>query len=427
MSTVLAWLASKPGQSVLVLATERGTSEPGAFLTDGIGEFAVPEGVTVLVGNPRSAVRFLEDVLPRRGRPFVGASRQVGLTVRGNDDPTAVLLPDARTQRPRSAEQRHADIRHWRAASNANTVEAYETYIESNPQGEFVRMAENRIQALNDTPEARAERAEQALDLSRNARRDIQRDLTLLNYNTRGIDGIFGRGTRGAIRAWQRDQRLTETGYLDRDQITELDDQAEARARELEAEAERRRQELLAADLDYWDQTGRNGDEAGLRAYLEKYPDGEFSEVAEDRLASIEENKRNQATRFDRRLWRSAREVNSIAGYDEYLRRMPDGAFRAEAVARIEALEEERENSAENQQAIRAEQAMSLSPRTRQIVEARLNGLGLKPGPVDGVFDDDTRRAIRRYQSARNMRETGYLSEAVVVQLLADSVRQIFR
>ena len=104
-----------------------------------------------------------------------------------------------------------------------------------------------------------------------------------------------------------------------------------------------------------------------------------------------------------------------------------DGAFRAEAVARIEALEEERQNSAENQQAIRAEQSLYLSPRTRQIVEARLNGLGLKPGPVDGVFDDDTRRAIRRYQSARNMPETGYLSEGVVVQLLADTVRQIFR
>ena len=56
-----------------------------------------------------------------------------------------------------------------------------------------------------------------------------------------------------------------------------------------------------------------------------------------------------------------------------------------------------------------------------------MNGLDLKPGKVDGVFDDDTRRAIRRYQKSRRMDETGYLSEAVVVQLLADTVRQIFR
>ena len=59
--------------------------------------------------------------------------------------------------------------------------------------------------------------------------------------------------------------------------------------------------------------------------------------------------------------------------------------------------------------------------------ESRLESLGLRPGQVDGVLDDDSRRAIRRYQSARNLPETGYLSEAVVVQLLADSVRQIFR
>ena len=118
---------------------------------------------------------------------------------------------------------------------------------------------------------------------------------------------------------------------------------------------------------------------------------------------------------------------STIPAYEEYLRRARNGAFREDALLRIEELEGERENSAELQAAMQGEQALSLSPRTRQIVEARLNGLDLKPGPVDGVFDDDTRRAIRRYQASRNMDETGYLSEAVVVQLLADTVRQIFR
>jgi len=61
------------------------------------------------------------------------------------------------------------------------------------------------------------------------------------------------------------------------------------------------------------------------------------------------------------------------------------------------------------------------------VVEQRLDRMGLRPGRVDGVFDTDTRRAIRRYQQARNMEETGYLNEAVVVQLMADTVRSIFR
>ena len=119
--------------------------------------------------------------------------------------------------------------------------------------------------------------------------------------------------------------------------------------------------------------------------------------------------------------------ADSIAGYESYLDQSPNGAFREEAIARLQELESEQENSQALRAAQRAEQSLNLSTRTRQLVEARLNGMGLKPGRVDGVFDDDTRRAIRRYQASRDMEETGYLSEAMVVQLMADTVRQIFR
>ena len=65
---------------------------------------------------------------------------------------------------------------------------------------------------------------------------------------------------------------------------------------------------------------------------------------------------------------------------------------------------------------------MGLTDTTRKLVEGRLESLGLKPGPVDGAFDDDTRRAIRRYQEARNLTRTGYLNQQTVVRLLADAV-----
>ena len=85
------------------------------------------------------------------------------------------------------------------------------------------------------------------------------------------------------------------------------------------------------------------------------------------------------------------------------------------------------EASGANSAAAREEQALNLSPTTARVIEGRLDALGLNPGRVDGVFDNDTRRAIRRYQQSRNLPETGYLNENVVVQLLADSVRSIFR
>ena len=427
LSTVFAWLSAHPGDALLMLATDGQNAEISPLMKMGLGQLDIPQGVTVLAGAPREMRNFMRNTLPRPGRPFVGAARQAGLSVAGYAPNTHVLVDAVAPQAPTTANDRRADILGWRTASGENTVDAYEGYLEAHPNGEFARMAENRIKSLTDTPEARAERVEQALDLSRDARRDIQRDLTLLGFNTRGIDGIFGRGTRRAVADWQKSERIAETGYLDRDQIEALNTMADARALELEAEAERRRQEQLGADLAYWDQTGAGRSEEGLRLYLEKYPDGEFSEVAHERLERIEDQKRADTSAIDRQRWDLAVRRDTIEGYEAYLQAGNGGSFRAEALARLTELENARANSDVQQAAIRAEQSMNLSPRTRQIVEARLKGLGLKPGKVDGVFDDNSRRAIRRYQAARKMDETGYLSEAMVVQLMADTVRQIFR
>lgn len=427
LSTVMAWLAEAPGKAVLVLASDDNDTDFGTYVSAGFGTLDVPQGVTIVTGPPRRVQDFLRRALAQPGAPFIEMAEDQDLTVTGYAADGLKLL-DMAPADPAPEDDRRTDIRDWRTARDTNTVEAYESYLDKHPSGEFSRMAQSRLEALIDTPEARAERDEQALDLSRDARRDIQRDLTLLGYNTRGIDGIFGRGTRAAVASWQRAQNTEPTGYVTADQIARLDAQAERRALELEAEAEQRRQEQMAADIAFWDETGALGDEAGLRAYLNRYPDGEYSEVAKDRLAALEQEKRDEASEFDRRLWDAARSADTVEGYEDYLRRTDQsGAFSQEARARIAVLEDQRRDAPETDRYAREEQALNLSSRTRRIIESRLKGLGLNPGPVDGVFDDDTRRAIRRYQSARNMPATGYLSEAVVVQLLADSVRQIFR
>ncbi|MDJ0637444.1 MAG: peptidoglycan-binding domain-containing protein [Paracoccaceae bacterium] len=422
ISSVLAVLSQAPGKAVLVITSRGETPSFGPLIGASKWDFDIPQGVTVIIGKPRAATKAVTDHVAQPGRPFVGASRRLGLVVDGFAPDTLVFTP-GNTAPPQTRDNRIEDIRDWRIASNTNTARAYQDYVKKHPQGEFVAMAENRIRALTDTPEARAERTEQALDLSRDARRDIQRDLSLLGFNTRGIDGIFGRATRAAVANWQERERFDVTGYLTREQIALLDEQAERRAAELEAEAERRREEQLASDLEYWDQTGAVGDEAGLRAYLKRFPDGNFAELANERLAIIEERKRNRASRIDQQLWDEAKQQDTAQAYEDYLVSSPNGAFREEAQARIVALQRD----ARFADAARAEEAMGLSPRTKQVVEARLKGLGLRPGPVDGVFDEDTRRALRRYQAARKMPETGYMSDQVMVQLMADTVRQIFR
>ncbi len=74
-------------------------------------------------------------------------------------------------------------------------------------------------EAVNDRPEERldpaTEEGETQLGLSRQDIREIQARLTAIGIDPRGIDGITGPGTRGAIRQWQQELGLTETGYLD--------------------------------------------------------------------------------------------------------------------------------------------------------------------------------------------------------------------
>lgn len=64
--------------------------------------------------------------------------------------------------------------------------------------------------------------AEGDLGLSRSQRSAIQASLTRQGYDTRGIDGVFGRGTRGAIAAWQQANGLQATGYLTASQADSL-------------------------------------------------------------------------------------------------------------------------------------------------------------------------------------------------------------
>jgi hypothetical protein len=64
--------------------------------------------------------------------------------------------------------------------------------------------------------------SESVLELTRTERREIQRRLDLLDYNTRGIDGVFWPGSRTAIRQWQTDVGVPSSSYFDLNQIALL-------------------------------------------------------------------------------------------------------------------------------------------------------------------------------------------------------------
>jgi peptidoglycan hydrolase-like protein with peptidoglycan-binding domain len=435
LSTVLRLAAEVPGGAVVLLATETHRLDLGRGLAVGIGPLNVPQGVTVVQGDTIRVADFAARQVTRRGVSLPEMmTAAADLSAQGFLAPLpfrndAVATPPPVTPpapRPDQTDaERAEEDRIWTDAQRLNTQAAYQGYLARYPAGRHAAAARAEVARIAADPAVLARSAEDALGLSRDQRRAIQRQLSIMGFDPRGIDGLFGPGSRAAITAWQRTNGETPNGFLTRDQILRLTAQADRRAAELEAEAAARRAEQERQDRIYWDQTGAAGDEAGLRAYLRRHPDGLFAELAQARLDAIEGERRAQAAAQDRAAWDRARAADSPAAYREYLAAFPQGAFVADARARIEALENPGLSDSDRARAEAAEGALRLNGLARNLIEQRLDGLGMGPGDVDGVFDDRTRRAIRRFQASRGLPETGYLDQTVMVALLAGGVLRL--
>lgn len=430
LDTVLRIAAERPGGAIVILGTEDRRMTLGRGLVPGIGPIDAPQGVMVISGDAATIADFTADDLLRPGLSharIADLAREQDLTVTGYLGALAPFLPasDAAPEGEAAdqgrAEMEQAERTLWQSTQEIGTVAAYEAYLRRYPDGPHAAEARRAIAQAND-PVARARAAEEAMNLTRDQRRQVQRDLSILDIDPKGIDGIFGPGSRRAIATWQAQNGHESTGYLTPDQRTQLAAQAERRAAELEAEAARRQAEQERQDRLYWEQTGAAGDEAGLRAYLKRYPDGLFAELAQERLAVFEERRRAEAQAADRAAWDRAESIGTPAAWREYLAAHPDGAFAEQARARLAEAEDDNRNKAEIEQAQKVENALGLNAGIRRLIEQRLDALGLKPGRVDGNFDKDTRRAIRRYQTARGLPVTGYLNQQTVARLLIDSL-----
>jgi peptidoglycan hydrolase-like protein with peptidoglycan-binding domain len=429
VDSLLAVMAGAQGRAVMLLGDTGDSGAIDPWLTAGLAEIAPPQGVTLIVGGPRIVAEFITDVVAVPGVDLTGEIARSGRVEAAGFLPAGLtFLPAGHEADPPEAPIAVDDTALaeeqalWTGVVALDTADAYRNYLNAYPRGQFAAEAEEALAAILAEPNRNARLAEEALDLSRDARRDIQRNLTLLGFETRGIDGIFGQATRGAITAWQQQNGYPQTSYLTSEQINRLDAQAARRAAQLEAEAARAAEIAAAADRAFWEETGARGDEAGLRAYLARYPDGRFSQTATEALAAIEAEKREAAEGADRAAWDRAREADTVLAYGAYLRDFPEGAFREEAEARLSELTQDNELAGRVAEARATEQALGLNSATLRIVEARLDQLGLDPGTVDGQLDRDSRRAIRNYQRDRGLGVTGFLDETTLVRLLADSL-----
>ncbi len=136
-----------------------------------------------------------------------------------------------------------------------------------------------------------------------------------------------------------------------------------------------------------------------VQAYLEVYPNGVY--VAEAQ-ACLEQQRLQTDREIEDVFWRSV-ECKSRLQVQAYLEVYPTGRYIAEAWACLEG-------------------QLGLNRAARVLVQQGLAAVGHDPGPADGLFggaQTRTRRAIRAWQAAKGMAETGYLTREQADTLMA--------
>lgn len=415
VSAVDRMLAAYPGQALMVVAqawTNR--SAPGPGLRVGLGPYRPAQGVTLLSGTGADVLPVMEQVLGPVGPSMAALSAQL---------PAGVLLDGylPRHSRIGATEntelQASSDAAYWSAVRDIRTPDAYRAYLRRFPNGLFVAEARRLLQGAGASitpvePLAPvvnpAQTAEAALGLSRADRLQVQRDLTVLGHDTRGIDGVFGRGTRRAIRAYQRTQGMATTGYLTR-----------ALLQRFAADAVIRRAEIEQADRDFWHQTGVSGQRDDLRRYLDRYPQGLFAQDARNDLQALADAADTRAA-FD---WQLTEEEDTVEGYRDFLQLHSDSRYADEARRRITALRDGRAGAEQVQQDQREETAIAGTSVARLLIETALARAGYDPGPLDGRFTDQTRRAIRAFQRSADLPETGHVGQRTMAGLTRASLQ----
>ncbi|MDU8927585.1 peptidoglycan-binding protein [Alisedimentitalea sp. MJ-SS2] len=418
----LAEIASEgaAGQAIIMIGLPAEEETSGFGLRKVTGPGNLPQGVTAVTGPMSSLQAWARDSLLAQGSSLAQAvdnlpeeTRARGFVSRAIGFGPAASWPQAGTAGGTGV----GEMAYWNAVRDLGTSEALQAYLNRYPQGVFAAEARAQIAAQKPPdPIELAREAETALGLSRNERRQIQRHLDLLGHDPRGIDGLFGRGSRAAIAAWQKASGYDAIGFLNGAQIAELQRQADIRAAELEREARLRREVEERADRQLWQGLGR--DEASLRLYLKRYPDGLFADKAQAQLDRILEKQRAAAEAKERGAWDRAVAENTIESYQRFLNRFPKGVFAEEGRKRLAELKDEVENAEARKRLQAVEDRVVPGQAARVIVEQILAGRGMKPGATDGKFTRETRRAIRRFQRENGLNVTGYVDQKTMVVLM---------
>jgi Caspase domain/Putative peptidoglycan binding domain len=124
------------------------------------------------------------------------------------------------------------ELEFWRSVKESNKPEELNAYLSSYPNGQFKSLALARIAALENGPSTTTrnltagvdpltftdeadQTTEDQIGLDKGQRRDVQRRLTGLGFDTK-VTGKFDEGTRSVITRWQAARGYPKSGFLNK-------------------------------------------------------------------------------------------------------------------------------------------------------------------------------------------------------------------
>jgi uncharacterized caspase-like protein len=124
------------------------------------------------------------------------------------------------------------EVEFWRSVRESNKPEELNAYLTNYPNGQFKSLALARIASLENGPstttrnlttgidpatftEEASQTTEDQIGLDKGQRRDVQRRLTGLGFDTK-VSGKFDDDTRSVIRRWQAARGYPSTGFFNK-------------------------------------------------------------------------------------------------------------------------------------------------------------------------------------------------------------------
>lgn len=226
--TLIAF-ATGPGQTALD-GTEGGNSPFTRALLANITKPGVE------IQQAMTQVRAQVNEETNKGQLPWGHTNLIGAVyLNGAPAPGAAAAAGPAQQQVALAPNAEVEVEFWRSIKDSNKAEEFRAYLTNYPNGQFRSLAQSRVASLEQgggsKPDATrnlsagvdpavfteesSQLTEDQIGLDKGQRRDVQRRLTGLGFDTK-VTGVFNQDTRNVITRWQAARGYPKSGYLNK-------------------------------------------------------------------------------------------------------------------------------------------------------------------------------------------------------------------